>query len=224
MLHEREQRDPPPSGSVWPSGARLPSSLVHSWKTPIALAGAVFVLEVATALANFGLYDSRFGILDSADQSSWSHILATLAFAAGAVICAARAAGAPSRGWWALAAVLFFVLLVDNVTRLHDQVSFWPLVYAPVLAGLAVAIVRVAGHPRTAPWAYTGLGLLFASLVIHVFGPDVLRMAGSGPLGWGHEVKAAVKEGLEVAGWILIVPALVLTSAPPARVYFGRLT
>jgi hypothetical protein len=184
---------------------------------PRLLIAAAFALalETSTHLIDFGVYDLRIRALDSADQWSYSHVLATIAYAAGAVLCATGAVRAVRRRpAWATASALFAFLLVDNVGRLHDHVGAWPLLYAPVLLALSVSLVAIARGTPVAGLVYAGLGLLFASLAIHVVGPSVVRALGWGPNGWGYQIKVALKEGTELAGWVLLVPALARLQKP----------
>jgi hypothetical protein len=172
-------------------------------------AAAAAIAVVATHLLDFGAWDLRVHVLDSGYEWSFSHVLATLAYAAGAAICGARAAGAvrARREWWVAFAV-FGVLLVDNVTRLHEHVPMWPLLYGPFLAALCVAVVRLASGSDRAVLVYGGVVLLCGSLAIHVLGPPLVHAFGWGVESWAYQVKIAVKEASELAGWVLLVPAL----------------
>jgi hypothetical protein len=178
--------------------------------SPAAIAAAAAAIAVlVTQLLDFGAWDLRVHLLDSGYEWSYSHILATLAFAAGAVICGANAAAAPRmRGTWWIACALFGVLLLDNVTRLHEHVPMWPIVYGPFLAALCVSIIRVTAGSRQARLVHVGVALLCISLAIHVFGPPLVHLFGWGADSWAYQVKIAVKEGTELAGWVLLVPAL----------------
>jgi hypothetical protein len=194
---------------------------------PVLAASAALAIEVTTHLVDFAAWGLRVRLLDSGYEWSYSHLLATLAMATGAGVCAVGAATSrPHRRAWAVAAVLFGVLLVDNVTRLHEHVPHWPLVYGPLLAGLCAALVLVAMRTRAAGLVYAGVALLCASLAIHVVGPGVVRALGWGSASWGYQVKVALKEGLELAGWVLLVPALGgqtrCVARPPSRRRSGR--
>jgi hypothetical protein len=176
---------------------------------PFAVAGGALALEIATHLIDFDAYHLRIRLLDSSYEWSWSHLLATVAFAAGAIagwIGAMRPI--PHRRVWLTICGLFAFLFVDNLTRLHEHIAVWPLIYAPLLAGLFVAIAAVTWKTDGAVIVATGIGLLFVSLAIHVFGPQFVSMLGWGVNSWPYQVKIAVKEGTELAGWVLLVPAL----------------
>ena len=175
----------------------------------LAVAAAVVAIETTTHLLDFGIYDLRIKLLDSAYEWSYSHLVATSAFAAGTVcgFLGARAAQSLRGAWW-VTCYLFGFLLVDNVTRLHEHLGPWPVLYAPILVGLFIALAALARGSDLAVVVYAGIALLFVSLGIHVFGPGIVRIVGWSPSGWGYQVKVALKEGTELAGWVLLVPAL----------------
>jgi hypothetical protein len=177
-------------------------------KLPLALSAGVLALAVGIQLLDFGVYDLRVAFLNSADEWSYSHVLATVAFVAGAVagVTGTRSAGRPAWAWRGVAGV-FAVLVIDNLSRAHEYIPAWPAVYAPLLGALAVCLVVVARDTDRRPFVLTGLALLFASLVIHVAGPAAIRGLGWTPDGWAYQVKVALKEGSELAGWLLLVPA-----------------
>jgi hypothetical protein len=176
---------------------------------PVVLAGIAAALVVATNLIDFGADHEHVRILDAAAEWSWSHILATVAFAAGSLAGGLGArAGGSRRGAWQAIGLLFGVLLLDNVTRLHTHISFWPALYAPLLLGLSVAIWRVARGTRESVFVLAGLATLFVSLGIHVLGPHIVHAFGWGTGSWAYQVKVGLKEGTELAGWTLVVPGL----------------
>jgi hypothetical protein len=171
---------------------------------------AALTLEVAAHLLDYGLDELHLRLLDASSEWSWSHVVATTALASGAAVSvfAARRTRGEARQWWILAA-LFSVLLADNVTRAHEAVPHWPLVVLPALVGVAIGVVRLARGTPVFRVALAGLGLLLTSFVIHVLGHALVDGAGWGPDTWGYQIKVALKEGTELAGWVLIVPALV---------------
>jgi hypothetical protein len=189
--------------------------------TPFALAGGALTLVVTTHLVDLGVYDLTIRPLDASYEWSWSHVAATGALAAGAMIGAAgwRLAARRRRAWLAGSAI-FGLLCVDNVTRFHTHITGWPLIYAPLLGTLFLAVAAVAWDTERAPAVAAGLGLLATSLAIHVFGHELVRALDWGPRSWPYEVKVALKEGTELAGWTLLVPALA-TLALRARIARG---
>jgi hypothetical protein len=175
-----------------------------------AVAGGVLAVETAIHLVDFRVFDLRYSLLDSGAEWSYSHILATAAFAAGAITGLATAARVRRRrGLWAAAGGLFAVLLADNVTRLHTHIGPWPVIYVPILAGLGIVLVALARDTSLEDTMLLGLGLLGFSLALHVVGHAAIRAAGWGPTTWGYQIKVAVKEGTELAGWCVLVPALI---------------
>jgi hypothetical protein len=176
---------------------------------PLVAGAAALTVEMTTHLIDFGVYDLRIRILDSSAEWSYSHLLATCAFAAGAVACASGTASGRGRRrpCW-IACGLFAFLFVDGATRVHEHVPAWPVVYTPVLIGLSISLAAIASGTDQAGVVYIGLALLFGSLAIHVLGPGVVRAFGWTPSGWAYQVKVALKEGTELAGWVILVPAV----------------
>ena len=113
--------------------------------------------------------------------------------------------------------MLFALLFVDNVTRFHEHIGFWPAIYAPILIGLALSIVVLVRETDLAGVAYAGLALMLASLVLHAGGrPFVVSVMGWDHEAWGYQiVKVALKEGLELGRLDALVRPLRL--APRAR-------
>jgi hypothetical protein len=105
---------------------------------------------------------------------------------------------------------LLTFLTVDKVVRLHDHIPHWLVFYLPVLAATFVAAAAVARglSPRCVRLAATGLALLIGSFALHQYGEWLLYHLGGSDTGWLFQVKAVVKHGLEVAGWLLIALGL----------------
>jgi hypothetical protein len=187
-------------------------------RPPYLLAGAALAASVTTTLIVFGAgAEGRLRFLDTAAEWSWTHVAATAAFAAGTVAAAsALRAGTPPRPAWRLTAGAFGVLLADNVTRAHTHIAFWPAVYAPLLAILAGSAWSIARGTEEAPVVGAGLGLLAASIGIHVLGPGVVETLGWSRGSWAYALKVGLKEGTELAGWTLVVPALWRCAGSPA--------
>jgi hypothetical protein len=189
-----------------PAAIRIPR---RARLMPYAVAAAALAVEATTHLVDFGVYDLRIRLLDSADEWRYSHLRATLTFAIGpaAGFVGARSPARPRRTWVGIGA-LFAILLADNLTRLHTHLPAWPLFYAPILLTLSVCIITLARGTDLAAVARIGLAALAGSLAIHVLGPGFLRLLGWGPQTWAYEIKVALKEGSELAGWVLLVPCV----------------
>jgi hypothetical protein len=176
-----------------------------------AAAVATAALVLATQLLDFEAWNLRVRLLDSAYEWSWSHLVSTGAMGAGAVICALGARSArPGRRRlaWRVAAAMFAVLFADSVTRLHEHVPHWPVVYAPIVGALAAAVVVVAAGRPAARLVVAAVALLCVSLAIHVAGPHVVRALGWSPYGVAFQVKVALKEGSELGGWVMLLTGL----------------
>jgi hypothetical protein len=174
-----------------------------------AIAAAAAALVLATTLVDFSADDGRIGILDAAAEWSWSHVIAIAAFAGGAFIAVwAAREPTPYRREWRIAAAVFTVLLIDNITRLHTHTGLWPLLYAPLLLGLSAAVWRLARGTREGALVLAGLAALFVSVGFHVLGPSVVHALGWTDQSFAFQVKVGLKEGLELAGWMLVVPGL----------------
>jgi hypothetical protein len=187
-------------------------TMPRDWKVlraPLALAGAVFATVMATQLVDFTLLDFRSRILDSGYEWSYSHLAAKAMFGAGALACVlGAAAGREARLPWLTTSALFAFLCVDGAIRLHDGFSLWPVAYIPLLGALAAGILVISAGSRLAPIARAGLIVLGAALAVHVLGHAAVQAVGWGPDRWGYQIKVGAKEGLELAGWTLLVPAL----------------
>jgi hypothetical protein len=150
-------------------------------------------------------------VLDARSAWSWSHFAATAAFAAGAAVCAVnavRTAGMPRRRWWVIAGVVFAILFADGATRAHDHLAHWALVLLPMLVVLGGALLLATAGDAVAPAVVAGLALLATSFVVHATGPHLVKAAGWPPDGFAYQVKVALKEGLELAGWVVVLIAL----------------
>jgi hypothetical protein len=183
---------------------------VAAW--PFAVAGAGLAAVVITHLVNFGADDLRIPLLNANSSSSWSHlvVVATLIAAmALAVIDAIRDDG--RGGLWLIATAILTFLSVDEISPLHthvDQMSWGKALYAPILVALCACLWRLsAGRPQRV-LVRAGIVTLVISFAIHVFGPHVLTALGLGASSWAYQVKVALKEGTELAGWLLVLAGL----------------
>lgn len=120
--------------------------------------------------------------------------------------------GAVPRWAWALLALVFAELAVDELLTLHERVGEatrmeWMLLYAPLLGFAGLLWLDVARSmrrlPELVPWVAgaTAWGLALA-LDVYAFGVDGAQRPGVG-------AAAAVEELLEMAGAFLLLWALV---------------
>ncbi|MEA2212399.1 MAG: hypothetical protein QOF83_2347 [Solirubrobacteraceae bacterium] len=203
--------------SVSPLGLSLPQpALARDRRAPrrrlqFAPAALALVTVLATHLFNFGS-GSRIGLLDASSSASWSHVLiaailvlATLTAATGLRL--ARTQRAP---WVAAAGILAF-LAVAEISPLHasiDRMAWGKLLYVPLLFVLGVCLWRLWAGAGARSLVRTGLGTLILSYAIHVLGPHVVQALGWGTGSWAYQVKVGLKQGTELAGWLLILLGL----------------
>ena len=184
---------------------------------PLAALGAAAITTLfVTQLVDFRAFDLRYRFLNASYEWSYSHVLATAAFVIGAAVSTvgvARNRSDPTA--WRVLAGVFVFLALDNVTRLHEHVPGWPVFYAPLLVAVAVAATRVARKTAWLLTVRTGLVLLGLSLVVHVVGHAVVNAAGWTTGSWAFQCKLALKEGTELAGWLLLVPSLAFLALGP---------
>ena len=107
--------------------------------------------------------------------------------------------------------LLTFIAL-DKVLRLHDHIPHYLVVYAPFLVGAFVCLVRITRRlPRSeARVLWFGLALLALSFALHLVGEQILLRSGLDGSAWARQVKAVVKHGSELEGWLLIGIGLTL--------------
>jgi hypothetical protein len=177
--------------------------------TVALLPAGALALVLATDLADFAGSGPRHAALDAAAEWSWSHVAAAVAMAAAT---AAGVAGTvrlgPHPRRWTLCAGAFGLLLADGVSRLHTHLPGGALAAAPLVLLAAVSAWGLAAGTVHAGAVAAGLATLAASFAVHVAGPHVVHALGWSEGSWAFELKVGLKEGLELAGWALVVPAL----------------
>ncbi len=177
---------------------------------PFVVAAVGLAAVVITQLVNFGADDLRIPLLNANSSSSWSHlvVIATLIGATAISAIEARRSDA-RRGLWLVASVILAFLSIDEITPLHtqvDQMSWGKAIYAPILVALGICLWRLsAGSPERLV-VRVGIVTLAVSFGIHVFGPHVLAALGLST--WAYQTKVALKEGTELAGWLLVLAGI----------------
>jgi hypothetical protein len=176
-----------------------------------AAIGGVVLAGTAAQLIGYALFHGRVPALNSASDGGLFGLvgdisIATATVAAWIVLVRVR----PVRVAMVVLPPLLTFLTVDKVVRLHDHIPHWLVFYLPVLAATFVAAAAVARglSPRYVRLAATGLALLFGSFALHQYGEWLLYHLAGSDTGWLFQVKAVVKHGLEVAGWLLIALGL----------------
>jgi hypothetical protein len=180
--------------------------------TGLALTSVLVLAGAVAQLADYG-FGLGAGPLDSSGDGGVFGLVGDVALA-----CAALAAwGVLGRARVrsplvvALPALLTF-LAVDKVLRLHDGIPHWPAYYVPVVVAAFAGLVEVAKHisRRSLRLMSFGVLLLGAALLLHFTGEAVLDKFHASEDGWAVEVKAILKHGAELAGWLIVTLALVL--------------
>jgi hypothetical protein len=189
---------------------------------PISVAAIAAATVVATNLVDFELDTPRIALLDANDQTSWSHIATAAALAIGAVIAILTAMRVGQRRmlWTAVAGVqgLLFVVEVSAVHVIVDRHSYGKLIYLPLLAALVLCLWRLTLGSEQSPLVWAAILVLMLAYVVHLFGARAVEAFGWGDGSWVYQVKVGIKEGAELAGWLLLVFALIrLTRVRSAR-------
>ena len=181
--------------------------------TGLVLAGCAFVAVVVTHLIDFGADDLRIPLFNADSDASWSHLLTAAVLVTASVLMVITTARAKTqRALLAAATAIFVFLTFDEISSLHvriDSTSWGKLVYTPVLVALSVVLLRIAGRFDGAVAIRAGLVTLFVSFGIHIFGPHIVNALGWGSQSWEYQTKVALKEGTEIAGWVLVMYGLV---------------
>jgi hypothetical protein len=179
---------------------------------PISVAAIAAATVVATNLIDFELDTPRITLLDANDQASWSHIATAVALAVAAVIAILTAMRPGHRRtlWGAVAGVLalLFVVEVSSVHVIVDRHSFGKLIYLPLLTVLVLCLWLLTLGSEQARLVWAAILVLMLAYVVHVFGARVVEALGWGAGSWVYQVKVGIKEGAELAGWLLLIAAL----------------
>jgi hypothetical protein len=172
----------------------------------VVLAGA------AAQLADYGFHLGP-GPLDSSTDGGVFGVVGDLALASAALAAwgTLGRARAPTHAV-AILAVLLTFLAIDKALSLHDHIPDWPAYYVPVLVAALVALVVVARElsRRSLRLMASGLVLLGAAFILHFTGETLLDKLHASHSGWAAEMKAVLKHGAELAGWLIVTLALVV--------------
>jgi hypothetical protein len=215
--HGRATEIPSPGrAAARPTGAWRAERGLAIRRGVFAFAALALLAVLATHLIGFGADHPMPALLNADSSSSWSHravsailVLATASCLLGAVRFR------PERGLWATAAVILAFLSIDELTTLHAQIddaTWGKALYAPILLVLGICLWWLADNTAQRPLLRVGLLTLIVSFAIHVFGVHVVHALGWTTGSWPYQVKVALKEGTELAGWLLILAVLLLTT------------
>jgi hypothetical protein len=171
----------------------------------------VVVAGSVLQFVGFGFFHNRVSALNSASDGGLFGFagrvaIASAAFASWMVLFRVRPV---TPALVVLPPVLTF-LAVDEALRLHREIGIRLVFYLPILLAAFLAVFAVARRlsPRSLRLCVVALVLLGASFLIHQFGEELVFRLGASAGGWLFQVKAVVKHGTEVAGWLLITLGL----------------
>jgi hypothetical protein len=172
-----------------------------------AVAGTAFALQATAQLVDFWAFDLRFAFLNgNSTASAFSWVSAVAIFGTCVAFVGLAVLVPEHRRLAATVAVLFAFLLVDNRAHLHERLAHGKVLFLPAL-GLAFGLLWYFSgleSPRTRLLVRGGLCFLAVSLFVHLVGPTVLSWAGWQSHDWQYQIKVALKESTEKAGWILV--------------------
>ncbi|HEV7640858.1 MAG TPA: hypothetical protein VGO39_08335 [Gaiellaceae bacterium] len=175
----------------------------------IGFAAVVVAAQVSAHLFDFWALNLRSALLDSASEHGIFVRLGSLAILACAVATLAhRRSSRLAVPLAVVAAWLFADALLGLHAHLHGRLVNVPLL-AAIAAGYWLLAARFAPAPRRL--VHAALALLVLSAAIHVLGPPALAALGWGQGAWEYQVKIALKEATEIAGWILLASGLLAT-------------
>jgi hypothetical protein len=165
----------------------------------------------AAQLIGYGLFHGRIPALDSASDGGLFGLVGDISIAAATLAAWTVLLRIRPRtiAMVALPLLLSF-LTIDKISRLHDHIPGWLVFYLPVLAATFVVVAAVARRlsPRSFRITAIALALLVGSFLLHEYGEWLLIRVGGSTTGWMFQVKAVVKHGLEVAGWLFVALGL----------------
>jgi hypothetical protein len=172
-----------------------------------ALAAAAFVAQATAQLVDFWAFHLRYSALNgNSTASAFSWVSAAAIFGTALAFAWIAIVAPDKRRIAAVIAALFTFLLVDNRAHLHERLAHGKVVFLPLLGTAFVLLWRFSGEglSRHRLLVRGGLVFLAVSLFVHLVGPTVLQWAGWHSHDWQYQVKVALKESTEKAGWTLV--------------------
>lgn len=177
----------------------------------IVLVVLVLVAELTTHLVDYGVYQLRVRVMDANLGSSpvaWISPAAVAVALVAAILLARR-----GRVHVLLPAALG-VVLVLTTRHVGESLPHWQLLLLPPLGVALFLLWRGADglDALAARMCRVGCMLLVSAFVLHVFGGPGLHRLGVHDYSWPYQVKVALKEGSEIAGWLLVASGLAATA------------
>jgi hypothetical protein len=105
-----------------------------------------------------------------------------------------------------ITALLLAYLAIDDALELHYRVPYWPIVYLPLFAlvGWSLWSLSSASPGPSGRILKAGLASLVVAFLLDIIAPPLLERGGWDAGEWPHELKVILKEGAQLAGWMLI--------------------
>jgi hypothetical protein len=205
---------PRPASTPGDAGGQRPADRLVA--VGILVTIGLVVAGSAAQLVNYA-FGLHVAALDSSKDGGAFGVVGDVALASAALAAWILLVRARARQFAVVALPLLLTFLaVDKALRLHDQIANWPEYYVPVLVATFAALALV-GRRLPARWRRLiaiGLGLLAISFLIHLTGGTVLDKLGLAVDGWARQLKAVIKHGTEVAGWLILALALFTANRP----------
>jgi hypothetical protein len=180
--------------------------------TGLAATSILVLAGAAAQLADYG-FGLGAGALDSSTDGGVFGVVGDVALASAALAAWVALGRMRTRTHAVLAlAVLLTFLAIDKALSLHDHIPHWPAYYVPVIVAALAALVAVARElsRRSLGLMAFGLMLLGAAFLLHFTGEPLLDKLHASHSGWTAEVKAVLKHGAELGGWLIVTLALVV--------------
>lgn len=202
-----------------------------AWLPGIAL--AIVAAQTVGHLVDWLAFDLRYGLLDADSDVcayAWIATIGIFLSAAGVFVLDRFRPPRGLRRW--LAPALAFLSL-DEMVAIHEHLNrvavwlgfsgqagrvVWPVVYLPLIGGVALLLWHLAGELLPAATLYVrgSLALLGASVLLEM---GSTKLADGQHGRWLYELEVIVEQNFEVVGWALIGLAL---AAIAVRVLSGR--
>ena len=176
----------------------------------LAPAVGVALAQIAAQLVDFQLYDFHLRALNANSDASVVAWLtpAGMALALGGILACIRFRATARARSGVVAALLVGLLVVASARRgafggslsLHRST----LMLAPALVVLLALLLREARQAEVTSRQLLRIGcaLLVGSYVLHVLGGSLADAGGEHS--WPYQLGVALKEGTEVAGWLIV--------------------
>jgi hypothetical protein len=179
----------------------------------LALAGGAALAVIATNQIDWSADRLDIKIINANLGFSWSHDLDKLILGTG-VIAAVGGALRPGRHrrLWITTASVLALFLIDELSPLHAQIGdvhfgVGKLMYAPILLVIGICVWLLATGTTEQFVVAAGVAILSVCFGMHVLGMQILKHL-FGYLSSPYQFGVGIKEGTELAGLLLVVPAL----------------